>query len=298
MLKINKELSYELLKSFDLSKEFIEEVINANKYKRIENQKYLDINCENNQDIIKKLYEDCYWPFYKIGMLCYVSDTTAKKYCIKYGVKNLAHTRNCNCHNHYFQTIDTIDKAYFLGLFFADGSIQNKNNHYTFSLTFTYSDKYIIEKFLEYSKFEGKIYMTHKNDEKPRAQLNINSKDTVNSLIELGCIPNKSHAEHLNIPVLPDNLIPHFIRGYFDGDGIAYSDGKLGFCGHQDIIVFIYNYFKDKISSKTSPYYNETNYIYYLTYGKYASQQIVNIIYENKKDLFLTRKYEKYRPLS
>ena len=297
MLKINKELSYELLKPYNLSKEFIDEVINANRYRRIENQKYLNIKCESNREIIKRLYQDCHWTFYKIGMLCYVSDKTAKKYCVEYGVENL-YTRNCNCYNNYFQNIDSIDKAYFLGLFFADGSVQNKNNHYTFSLIFTYSDKYIIEKFLEYSKFEGKIYTTHKNDKKPRVQLNINSRNVVESLIKLGCVPNKSHADHLDIPILPEHLIPHFIRGYFDGDGIAYSNGNLGFCGHYNMITFIHNYFKDKVSSKTNPYYNESNNIYYLTYGKYASQQIVDIIYENKKDLFLTRKYEKYRPLS
>lgn len=65
MLKINKELSYELLKPYNLSKEFIDEVINANRYRRIENQKYLNIKCESNREIIKDYIKIVIGPFIK-----------------------------------------------------------------------------------------------------------------------------------------------------------------------------------------------------------------------------------------
>ena len=44
----------------------------------------------------------------------------------------------------------------------------------------------------------------------------------VNDLINLGCIPNKSLT--LTFPdFINDELLPHFIRGYFDGDGCIWN---------------------------------------------------------------------------
>ena len=37
------------------------------------------------------------------------------------------------------------------------------------------------------------------------------------SLIKLGCVPRKSLI--ITLPSIPKNLMHHFIRGYFDGDG-------------------------------------------------------------------------------
>ena len=114
MLKINKEKSYEILKDKDLDINFIETIMNSNKYQRIPSNKYLSIIDMDNVESIKALYEIANWPFYKIGMLCGVSDKTAKTYCLKFGVENLKHSRGDNSFNNYFETIDTKDKAYFL----------------------------------------------------------------------------------------------------------------------------------------------------------------------------------------
>lgn len=45
----------------------------------------------------------------------------------------------------------------------------------------------------------------------------ISSKKLVCDLIALGCVQRKSLV--LEFPVLHDDLLKHFIRGYFDGDG-------------------------------------------------------------------------------
>lgn len=58
-----------------------------------------------------------------------------------------------------------------------------------------------------------------------RCRMHLISKHFKTRLCELGCIPNKSLI--LKFPdenLVPKNLIKHFIRGYFDGDGcISYS---------------------------------------------------------------------------
>lgn len=44
-------------------------------------------------------------------------------------------------------------------------------------------------------------------------------------LCKHGCVPNKSLI--LTFPrTIPDNLIHHFIRGYFDGDGSVFILNK------------------------------------------------------------------------
>ena len=111
MIKINIDLTNQLLSS-KVDKNFLETVLSNPKYSRISAQKYLNIH---NKELMLSLYNECLLPFYKIGMLCGVSDVTAKKYLVSYGIENPGHKRGVNSINRYFQDIDTKDKAYFLG---------------------------------------------------------------------------------------------------------------------------------------------------------------------------------------
>lgn len=297
MKTLNKQKTYEILQSTQIDNKLIEEIIQAKKYYRIlTNADFLNI--KENESIIYKLYEEANWPFYKIGMLCNVSDNTAKKYCLNAGVSNKGHARGKNSNNNYFEYIDTQDKAYFLGLIYADGSLVYHDTSYIVSLTLTQSDNYIIQKFLDYAKIDTPIFTVHKEDPKPRSQINIKSKKIFNDLMSLGCLPNKSHAEHLDLPCLSEEFLPHFIRGYFDGDGIAFSDGRLGFCGHLDIITLIKTVLDKVTSTNVNITFNKSNNIYYLVYNRQEEvSKIIDYIYKDKKDLFLERKYIKYRPL-
>ena len=63
-----------------------------------------------------------------------------------------------------------------------------------------------------------------------------------NDLIKQGCVPNKSLI--LTFPnkyQVPKNLINHFIRGYFDGDGSIYEyskthAGSISFIGTESVL--------------------------------------------------------------
>lgn len=62
-----------------------------------------------------------------------------------------------------------------------------------------------------------------------RARFAVSNKKLVSDLIKLGCVPCKSLI--LTFPnkeiFKTDDLVKHFIRGYFDGDGcISYSSNK------------------------------------------------------------------------
>lgn len=297
MLKIkDKNELIQLLINLGLDSEFIDKVLESKRYKRINTLKYIS----TNDIILKLLYEKYNLPFYKIGMLCGVSDSTIKKYCIQQGVVSKGHQRGINSNSDdFFNCINSPEKAYFLGFWFADGSVVKYKNSYAVSLTITHTDRYLLEKFLELSNIQAPIYLTHKEDKNPRCQLNISSKRMYENLISLGCVPDKTHQKHIHMPDIPKHLKSHFIRGYFDGDGIAYKDGRLGFCGHYDILKWIYDELNILLdNNKISITFNKSNSIYYMNFFKKDHiQKIVQYMYKDSNELFLTRKYNLYRPL-
>ena len=126
--------------------------------------------------------------------------------------------RTYSVNEDYFNKIDSEDKAYFLGLLYADGYnyTAGKNKHFSLSLVDT--DVLILFKKAINSKHS--IYKIKLQNERYTQQyrLQINSKKLCERLTQLGCIQNKGKV--LTFPSndnLPQELIPHFIRGYFDG---------------------------------------------------------------------------------
>lgn len=125
----------------------------------------------------------------------------------------------------FFDIIDTQEKAYVLGILYADGNNFVKGvSSYEVSIALQEEDREILEKIKDLIspttslKFINKLRPTHKN----QYLLKVNSKIISNQLTNLGCIPNKSLK--LTWPKwLIDNLIQHFIRGYFDGDGSLWA---------------------------------------------------------------------------
>ena len=110
-----------------------------------------------------------------------------------------------------FKQIDTEEKAYWLGFLFADGAVSSKSNNVELSLKS--SDFNHLIKYKKFLNSSNKIYI-----DKVRCRMNTTNKNFKDDLINLGCTPNKSLT--LKFPeALPQKLIPHFIRGYFDGDG-------------------------------------------------------------------------------
>ena len=116
-----------------------------------------------------------------------------------------------------FEDIDNEEKAYWLGFLFADGNI-------TYDLDKT---KYKIELGLatiDYNHLEKyKTFLKYNKDIKFRSSTNscriiVGSKKACEDLIKLGCTPKKSLI--LKFPKnIREDLLSHFIRGYFDGDG-------------------------------------------------------------------------------
>ena len=116
----------------------------------------------------------------------------------------------------YFEVIDSEDKAYFLGLIYADGCLINdsKNFRYRLVLKLHTKDKHILEEFINCIRGEMSVW-TH--GQRDMCEIGFSGKKIISDLESIGLIQNKTFS--LNYPKIEEGLERHFLRGYFDGDG-------------------------------------------------------------------------------
>ena len=125
----------------------------------------------------------------------------------------------------FFRDIKTEIQAYLLGFHAADGSINNERN--TLRVKVTKTDSEIIDLFQEF--ISPNAYIRDVNGfksvirekeviTKTANEISIASKVLNADLSNLGFGQNKTYNE-LHIPKISEDLIRHFLRGYFDGDG-------------------------------------------------------------------------------
>lgn len=110
--------------------------------------------------------------------------------------------------------------AYVLGYFAADGSMY-RNKRGSCYVAFTSTDKVLlntVKKIMKASN-EVEVYKAMQKNWNLRYTLQIGSKKIFARLLRLGFTPKKSLT--LKYPPVPDKLLGHFLRGYFDGDGCA-----------------------------------------------------------------------------
>ena len=132
--------------------------------------------------------------------------------------------RKYTLNEQYFDQIDTPNKAYILGLLYADGN--NNIGKSTVRIQLQEGDKDILEKIskevdtdrpLKYIDCSDRIYGNNYVS-KNMFSFEIFSRHVCKMLDYYGMKENKSLI--LEYPIfLNDELHSHFIRGYFDGDG-------------------------------------------------------------------------------
>ena len=118
-----------------------------------------------------------------------------------------------SCNETFFDVLDKTS-AYVLGLWFADGYMYNAARKFRVSITLKGSDSYLIHRIAEL--WQAPVYKGVYNGFS-RTTVQVNSEYMFNRLLELGGTPRKSLT--LKFPKIDEELYPHFIRGYFDGDG-------------------------------------------------------------------------------
>jgi intein-encoded DNA endonuclease-like protein len=199
----------------------------------------------------------------------------------------------------FFNEINTEEKAYYLGLLYADGNVTNK----VISISLQEKDKNILEKLKNYLSYTGPLLIINKiGNRQNQIKLSITSSKLVKDLLKHGLYPNKGTT--LNFPsTVPEHLQHHFIRGYFDGDGCIYAnniskDYLFSMLGPKDFLIKIQDILISSLAINKTKLYNPKNckitQLHVLTYqGKQNINKIFSFIYSDAT-IFLDRKYNKF----
>lgn len=234
---------------------------------------------------------------------------------ILFGKENIVKTRKIytksgrkwNLNEYYFETIDTEDKAYFLGLLYADGCVSG--NHNEILLQLNYRDVELIEKFNIAIEYDRPI-----TDIQPKIVTGFNKGNggwrelmkgtTIASVrfkkycIQQGLYPRKSLT--LTFPTeeqVPKELVRHFIRGYFDGDGYV-SDVKnkqavVSFAGTKDVCDSIKTIITQETGVNVTVTYHN-NIWYAKIAGRFQISKIYQWMYKDSS-VYLNRKYIRFQ---
>lgn len=158
----------------------------------------------------------------------------------------------------YFKTIDTKEKAYWLGFLFADGSVCYTDNVYTLRFSLQKRDEERIDRFCNVigANLNKKNY---DNRGSIQVGITIYSKIFVYNLIHNGCLPQKSKRMNSIIPNLRnESLYLAFLLGFYDGDG---GNGLVTSCD-KTFLESINNKFGSNLILKSFKNKNSEN-IYY-----------------------------------
>ena len=137
-----------------------------------------------------------------------------------------------NVNENYFDKIDTEEKSYWLGFLYADGYVRMKDGRSgELKLKLKKSDKGHIELFRKcigstHKIIDGisKVVVSGRTYESECSSLSIYNTKIVKDLTKHGCMNKKTFK--ITFPNLREDLVRHFIRGYFDGDGSIYDNEK------------------------------------------------------------------------
>lgn len=130
----------------------------------------------------------------------------------------------------YFKSIDTPEKAYWLGMLYGDGCITTRggNNQLVLELT----DMDLVYEFREAVESEHKVAINRRSgNHSDSARIAIGIGEFIDPLIAKGMDSNKTTSTTL--PDLDESLRSHFVRGLYDADGHL-SNRNWEICGSSE----------------------------------------------------------------
>ena len=226
--------------------------------------------------------------------------------------------REYQCNEEYFDVIDAEEKAYWLGYIVADGGLvqvkKDRPNQLRLAFNIMASDIIQLEKLCESLKCNTpiKVIMTKENSlttysgkeitiqPKEQAILQINSSRLCKGLMEQGVSLRKSLQE--KPPTIKRELIRHFLRGYFDGDGCFSiknptnrNNSYIGvyIASGEELATWIVKVVYEEIGVKISIHKQGKLYKAVIQ-NREGTEAFMNWIYRDAI-VYLNRKYEAYQ---
>lgn len=185
-----------------------------------------------------------------------------------------------------FDSVDTEEKAYWLGFLAADGNIYSERNLLQINLAIV--DNNHLYKFRSFLESTHPVVITKAGD----SRLAINNKYLCNALKNLGVVDKKSFTVKPWLGI--KTLQRHYWRGYFDGNGWCHkkNDGTYEFgvsSASCDLIDGYCKFVKEDVGLKTRVTTDGTA-AYRVRIGGVGKPQILaKFLYENAV-IFLDRK--------
>ena len=228
------------------------------------------------------------------------------------GYEVINHQNKLKFNENVFDCINTEEKAYWLGFIWADGYIDSspldpdKKSIYNFELSLKADDVKHLEKFnkfMEHVNNNVKISNT-KCGEKiyKRCRWFITNKHLWSTLNNLGCTSQKSLTlQFPNESIFEsEDLIRHFIRGYWDGDGCLswcnqeHTIPSISVLGTKDMLEGIKRHIPE-LSNRSLFLNDKKNEITKVLSSEHkVAFKVIDYLYSNST-IYLQRKYEIYQ---
>lgn len=231
---------------------------------------------------------------YKMGISCYkiADEYNVDAKTIYHVLERNGVERNNNYHNlelvsDYWTNIDTYDKAYFLGFLITDGNVYGNDVR----LQLSSKDEYILKVFSEKTKNGNKIYV----DKRGFSSYRVKKKCWVEDLAKYGVIPRKTATAYL--PALSDDMMPHLLRGIFDGDGWITQRGHhtIGLCGNETLTTQVRDYLVKTLGVYNVKVIKNNESLWSVSWSSKKDIKLIGeYLYKDKGDCYLSRKFQVY----
>jgi hypothetical protein len=242
-------------------------------------------DAEGNAEVIAVLYEAGY-STRAIGRMLGHGKSTVNAAIVRHGGE-IRQMTGCECPD-FFDSVDTPEKAYWLGFLSADGCMVATVRHPEgdhLSVRLGARDKGHLVKLKEALGAHATVLDGVANGfgkPEPNANLSVGSRRLADALIGLGIGPRKSATqEPWNGP---EDLMPHYWRGLFDGDGsLARKSADLWtvfLCGSEPCVRGFKAWAAGVCGTRATPYFNAGCW-YVSISGRFQVPKIVRALYED-----------------
>lgn len=199
--------------------------------------------------------------------------------------------------SNFFEKIDTQEKAYILGFIYADGCVTN----HALQIKISKNDIELLEQIKSVMHSDHKIGVYTNNNGygvgNEYCAIRIQDYKIENDLKSLGVIPRKTKT--LSFPTnlqVPENLLRHFVRGFFDGDGSVYKHDVpcISFTGTYDMLYGVKQEMQKITNTQANIYqYKDKDIFDYKVGGANQMKNIYDYLYKDAT-IFLGRKKNKF----
>ena len=187
----------------------------------------------------------------------------------------------------------SVDGAYVVGYLWADGGVRESKDHggYGVNLKCHIKDQDILWKLKSFFKSKHAVRAGISSLGSPYIESYISSQYLMTVLVDKYGVRHNKAKMDLPFPEVPAELLCHFVRGYFDGDG-CFSEGLFNFLGTSRFILTLKQLLMDLLGLKDNKIHVQDN-TYNVRWGESSDvKKIAEWIYPEGVSLYGNRKRE------